>query len=126
MCLFVIGSSNTDLVIYLDHMPKISETLIGGKSKVIFGGKGVNQAVVSMLAGADLKFISQMRNDTFVENLKTYFKKLHFDEKYILTDENINLGIAHILVSKRGENSIAVSSGSNGTLTFKNTQLFLN
>ena len=39
MSLFVIGSSNTDLVIYLDHIPKIGETIIGGESKVVFGGK---------------------------------------------------------------------------------------
>ena len=34
MSLFVIGSSNTDLVIYLDRIPKIGETIIGGESKV--------------------------------------------------------------------------------------------
>ena len=27
---FVIGSSNTDLVIYLDRIPKIGETVMGG------------------------------------------------------------------------------------------------
>ena len=37
MSLFTIGSSNTDLVIYLDHIPKIGETVIGGESQVIFG-----------------------------------------------------------------------------------------
>ena len=125
MSLFVIGSSNTDLVIYLDHIPKIGETIIGGESKVVFGSKGANQAVASMRAGADVKFITQLGNDTFGENLKTYFKKLGFEEKYILTDKNNHSGIAHIFVSKKGENSIAVASGSNGTLTFEKIKPFL-
>ena len=60
MSLFVIGSSNTDLVIYLDRIPKIGETIIGGESKVVYGGKGANQAVASMRAGADVKFITQL------------------------------------------------------------------
>jgi ribokinase len=76
MSLFVIGSSNTDLVIYLDHIPKIGETIIGGESKVVFGGKGANQAVASKRAGADIKFITQLGNDIFGENLKIYFKNL--------------------------------------------------
>ncbi|MAC92124.1 MAG: ribokinase [Flavobacteriaceae bacterium] len=126
MSLFVIGSSNTDLVIYLDHIPKIGETIIGGESKVIFGGKGANQAVASKRAGADIKFITQLGNDTFGENLKIYFKNLDFDEKYILTDNNNHSGIAHIFVSKKGENSIAVAAGSNGTLTFEKIEPFLN
>ena len=54
MGLFVIGSSNTDLVIYLDHIPKIGETVIGGESSVIFGGKGANQAVAAKRAGANI------------------------------------------------------------------------
>ncbi len=45
MNLFVIGSSNIDLVIYLKRIPKIGETVIGGEFKKIFGGKGANQAV---------------------------------------------------------------------------------
>ena len=126
MSLFVIGSSNTDLVIYLDHIPKIGETIIGGESKVIFGGKGANQAVASKRAGADIKFITQLGNDTFGENLKIYFKNLGFDEKYILTDNNNHSGIAHIFVSKKGENSIAVAAGSNGTLTFEKIEPFIN
>ena len=126
MSLFVIGSSNTDLVIYLDRIPKIGETIIGGESKVVYGGKGANQAVASMRAGADIKFITQLGNDNFGKNLKAYFHELGFDKKYILIDENNHSGIAHIFVSKKGENSIAVASGSNATLTFKKLKPFLN
>ena len=73
MSLITIGSSNTDLVIYLDHIPKIGETVIGGESSVIFGGKGANQAVAAKRAGADIKFITQLGDDGFGEGMKKHF-----------------------------------------------------
>ena len=66
---FVIGSSNTDLVIYLDRIPKIGETVMGGSSSIIYGGKGANQAVSIKIAGGNVKFITQLGNDIFVKNL---------------------------------------------------------
>ncbi len=125
MSLFVIGSSNTDLVLYMKHIPKIGETVVGAESSVIFGGKGANQAVSSRRAGADTKFITQLGNDSFGDELKKHFKKENLPEKYILTDSSKPSGVAHIFVSEKGENSIAVASGSNGSLTFKKLEPFL-
>ena len=75
MGLFTIGSSNTDLVIYLDHIPKIGETVIGGESSIIFGGKGANQAVAAKRAGADIKFVTQLGDDSFGEGMKKHLMK---------------------------------------------------
>ena len=123
---FVIGSSNTDLVIYLDRIPKIGETVMGGSSSIIYGGKGANQAVSIKKAGGNVKFITQLGNDIFGKNLKNYFKKLKLPSKYILTDSKSPSGTAQIFVSKDGENSIAVAPGSNGTLKFNILKKFLN
>ena len=125
MSLITIGSSNTDLVIYLDHIPKIGETVIGGESSVIFGGKGANQAVAAKRAGADIKFITQLGDDGFGEGMKKHFTDEGLPQQYVLTDPDQPSGIAQIFVSKKGENSIAVASGSNGTLTFDRLQPFL-
>ena len=125
MGLFVIGSSNTDLVIYLDHIPKIGETVIGGESSVIFGGKGANQAVAAKRAGADINFITQLGDDGFGQGMKKHFKEEELPQRYVLTDLEQPSGIAQIFVSKKGENSIAVASGSNGTLTFDRLKPFL-
>ena len=126
MGLFVIGSSNTDLVIYLDHIPKIGETVIGGESSVIFGGKGANQAVAAKRAGANINFITQLGDDGFGEGMKRHFMQEELPQRYVLTDSDQPSGIAQIFVSKKGENSIAVASGSNGTLTFERLEPFLN
>ena len=125
MSLFTIGSSNTDLVIYLDHIPKIGETVIGGESSIIFGGKGANQAVAAKRAGADIKFVTQLGNDSFGEGMKKHLMKEDLPQEYILKDKNQPSGIAQIFVSKKGENSIAVASGSNGTLTFDRLKPFI-
>ena len=125
MGLFVIGSSNTDLVIYLDHIPKIGETVIGGESSVIFGGKGANQAVAAKRAGANINFITQLGNDGFGVGMKRHFMHEELPQRYVLTDLDHPSGIAQIFVSKKGENSIAVASGSNGTLTFERLKPFL-
>ena len=83
---WAIGSTNIDLVIYIDHIPKIGETVIGGESQVIFGGKGANQAVAAKKAGSDVKFITQLGDDNFGNELIKYFKSLDFPEKYLLVD----------------------------------------
>ena len=59
MKLVVIGSSNMDLVISLPRIPAIGETVLGGKSSMVFGGKGANQAVAAIRAKADDAFICQ-------------------------------------------------------------------
>lgn len=113
MELVVVGSSNMDLVISLPRIPAIGETVLGGKSNMVFGGKGANQAVASIRAGCDTLFITKVGNDLFGENMKSHFKTEGFSTDLILTDAKEPTGIAQIFVSKKGENSIAVAPGAN-------------
>ena len=41
--LLVIGSSNTDLVIRCDRLPRPGETVLGGEFARFAGGKGANR-----------------------------------------------------------------------------------
>ena len=47
----VVGSSNTDMIIQLDRIPRPGETLLGGEFTSAAGGKGANQAVGAARAG---------------------------------------------------------------------------
>lgn len=116
MKLVVIGSSNMDLVISLPRIPAVGETVLGGKSSMIFGGKGANQAVAAIRAGGDVAYIAKVGNDLFGANMKSHFEKEGFRTDLILTDENEPTGIAQIFVSEKGENSIAVAPGANMNL----------
>ena len=43
--ILVVGSSNTDMVIKTNHLPRTGETVLGGTFFMNPGGKGANQAV---------------------------------------------------------------------------------
>lgn len=124
MKLVVVGSSNMDLVISLPRIPAVGETVLGGKSSMVFGGKGANQAVASIRSGGDIAYIAKVGNDLFGENMKNHFKKEGFRTDLILTDESEPTGIAQIFVSEKGENSIAVAPGANMKLMPKDIEPF--
>jgi ribokinase len=50
----LIGRSNTDRIIRLDHLLKPGETALGGQFLTVAGGKGVNQAVAAARTGGDV------------------------------------------------------------------------
>jgi len=102
-----------DLVLSLPRIPAVGETVLGGKSSMIFGGKGANQAVAAIRSGGDVAFIAKVGNDLFGEKMKNHFKMEGFNSDHILTDKKEPTGIAQIFVSEKGENSIAVAAGAN-------------
>jgi ribokinase len=51
--LVVVGSYNTDLIIWCDRIPTKGETLMGGDSEMFSGGRGANCAVAPL--GPDVR-----------------------------------------------------------------------
>ena len=49
---FVLGSTNIDLICRTEALPLPGETVLGGDVLQAFGGKGANQAVAAARAGA--------------------------------------------------------------------------
>ncbi len=118
----VIGSSNTDMVIKMERIPKPGETILGGKFNTAAGGKGANQAVAAARAGGDVVFVARVGNDMFGEQAVDGFKKENIDVKNVLTDTTEPSGVALIFVDEKGENSIAVASGANANLSVEDVQ----
>jgi len=113
----VVGSSNTDMVIQLDRIPRPGETILGGKFVMAAGGKGANQAVAAARAGGDVTFVARVGNDMFGKNAMAGFQKEGIRVDHILRDKASPSGVALIFVASDGENSIAVASGANGRLS---------
>ena len=117
--IYVIGSSNTDMVVKSNFLPKPGETVIGDTFLMNPGGKGANQAVSACKLGADVTFITKVGNDMFGKKAVNNFKKIGIKTDYIRIDKNNSSGIAIIMVDKSGENSISVAPGANNSLTIK-------
>jgi ribokinase len=113
----VVGSSNTDMIIKMDRIPRPGETIIGGEFITAAGGKGANQAVGAARAGGRVTFIARVGNDSLGEQAIAGFKKDGINVDYIVRDPVTPSGVALIFVGKNGENSIAVASGANGNLS---------
>ncbi|MDE5594334.1 MAG: ribokinase, partial [Muribaculaceae bacterium] len=61
----VVGSSNTDMVVRCQRMPRPGETVLGGEFMMNPGGKGANQAVAVARLGGDVAFIGKVGDDIF-------------------------------------------------------------
>jgi len=113
----VVGSSNTDMIIKVPHVPVPGETIIGGTFSIAAGGKGANQAVAAARAGGDVTFVARVGDDMFGEQAKEGFVKDNINVDHVLSDKGAPSGVALIFVGEDGENSIAVASGANANLS---------
>lgn len=113
----VVGSYNTDLRIKTGRIPRPGETVIGGVFSKGGGGKGANQAVAAVRAGADVSFIARVGNDTHGLEGMQHLRGEHVNTEYVVHDPGFATGVAFIVVDERGENSIVVAAGANGQLS---------
>lgn len=61
----VIGSYNTDLVIWCDAIPVKGQSIMGGDFEMFSGGRGANCAVAAARAGCQVKFVGAHGRDAF-------------------------------------------------------------
>lgn len=117
MCVLIIGSSNTDLVVHSDRLPKPGETVLGGTFFLNPGGKGANQAVAAARLGKDITFCCKTGEDSYGKDAKTLFDKEGLDTRYVFSTPDVPSGVALITVDSRAENCIVVASGANQCIT---------
>ena len=115
--ILVVGSSNTDMIIKMERIPKPGETIIGGEFASAAGGKGANQAVGAARAGGTVTFIARIGQDMFGDKAMAGFVAERINVDYMVRDRTSPSGVALIFVGQNGENSIAVALGANAKLT---------
>ncbi len=120
--ILVVGSTNMDMVVKTNHIPKPGETVLGGTFFMNPGGKGANQAVAVSRLGGDVVFISKIGNDIFGKQSSKIFGDEGINIGGIYAEVNSPSGIALITVDKQGENSIVVAPGSNSFLDKNNVK----
>lgn len=114
----VVGSSNTDLVVGMDRLPRPGETLLGGEYRVHAGGKGANQAVAAARAGAHVVFVGARGKDAFGDAAARGLAADGVDLRHFLRKQGVPSGVALILVGGADrQNMIAVAKSANDHLT---------
>ena len=114
---FVLGSTNVDLVVQTDRLPAPGETVLGGDILQAQGGKGANQAVAAARAGAAVRFATCIGTDAFGDDALAALTREGIDTRLVRRSGDHPTGVALITVDETGENCIVVAPGANGTLT---------
>ena len=114
--ILVVGSTNTDMVVKTDHLPRPGETVLGGTFLMNPGGKGANQAVAAARLGAEVTFVCKTGNDLFGVTTRQQLAEEGIDTSFVFTDPHEPSGVALIAVDNRAENTIVVASGANASL----------
>ena len=109
---YVLGSINMDMVISTPYIPSQGETLTGNNFFLNNGGKGANQAVAIAKQNVPTFLISAVGNDEFGKMTLNKLKSYNVNLDYVNTINNINTGVAMIIIENK-DNRIILDSGAN-------------
>ena len=117
MKIAVVGSTNIDVVSYIDKIPEGGETRAAQNFHTAHGGKGANQAVAAAKLGADVLMVSAVGDDMFGKGALENFKQNKIDTSRVNVIEGVATGEATIIVEASGQNRILIYKGANDKLT---------
>ena len=102
-----------DLVVNLKRMPNPGETVVGDTFTTFAGGKGLNQAVATARAGANVRMIGALGNDPYAKVLRNVMDQEKINHSNVIEVAGSS-GTAVIEVDESGQNRIVVIAGANG------------
>ncbi|MFC3800477.1 ribokinase [Cohnella sp. GCM10012308] len=112
----VVGSFNMDMVVSLDRLPRLGETIAGERIQYAPGGKGANQAVGCARLGAATVMIGALGNDRFGREIADSLAQEAIDMEGAAFMEDFPTGVASILRTQE-DNCIVVVPGANERCT---------
>jgi ribokinase len=118
----VVGSINTDLVVYTPRLPTPGETALGGDLHRFGGGKGANQALAAARLGGAVSLIGRVGDDEFGRASTGGLARHGVDVGGVATTAGSASGVALIVVDERGENLIALAPGANWRVTAEDVE----
>lgn len=115
--IIVIGSSNVDLLMKMDHLPEKGETVTDAEFFQVYGGKGANQAVAAARAGGKVAFVNCVGEDAYTPQMVQNYKSDGIDTGFVFHEKGIASGHALIMIGGEGMNYLSVAPGANYRLT---------
>lgn len=113
----IVGSLSVDFVMRVPRRPVKGETISGFDFNTFVGGKGNNQALAAVRAGADVHMVGRVGRDQYGDRLNEVLKANGVSTKFLVRDEQNGTGIANIYVDPEGDNSIVIIAQANGKLS---------
>jgi len=113
----VVGSTNFDIVVKAERLPKEGETLLVSNLKFFPGGKGANQAVAVARLGAHTSLVGAVGTDIIGDHLLQGLVAEGIDTTCVRRDAARASGTAFIMLFPNGNNCIAVDPAANFNLT---------
>ncbi len=117
--LLVVGGINQDVVVRVGRRPGVGETVVGNGPAYVAGGKGANTAVAAARAGAvgvEVALCGAVGRDAAGDEQIRELVQAGVDVTAVTSGDDVPTGVAMIVVTPDGENSIAVGAGANATL----------
>jgi len=113
----VLGSLNVDFVVRTEVRPGPGETVSGRDFSIYPGGKGANQAVAASRAGGKVTMAGRIGDDVFSSVLTKSLLEAGVRGDLVRVTGGVSTGSAVIVIDAKGENSIVVVPGANGTVS---------
>lgn len=113
--ILVIGSINMDLVIQVDRMPVMGETLRGYGAATNAGGKGANQAAAMAKLGASVRMLGAVGRDEYGRKMRSILSACGVQCDSVV-DADQPTGLALITVC-HGDNCIVIDPGANASIS---------
>ena len=118
----VIGSSNVDLIMKLDRLPRRGESVPDGIFMQTYGGKGANQAVAAARTGGHpesgrVVFVNCVGDDVYTPQMVQNFRDDGLDTRYVFSETGMASGHALVMIGEEGNNYLSVAPGANHRLT---------
>ena len=113
----VIGSSNVDMIMKMEKLPRLGETVTDAEFFQVYGGKGANTAVGAARAGGKVNFVNCVGDDIFSDPMVENFRRDGINTEFVFKENGISSGTALIMIGGKGDNYLSVAPGANYRLT---------
>jgi ribokinase len=113
----VIGSSNVDMIMKMEKLPRLGETVTDAEFFQVYGGKGANTAVGAARAGGKVNFVNCVGDDIFSDPMVENFRKDGINTEFVFKEKGISSGTALVMIGGKGDNYLSVAPGANYRLT---------
>lgn len=108
----VVGSVNMDLIARTSRLPTAGETILGKAFLTEPGGKGANQAVAAARLGGEVSILGRVGTDDYGKHMRASLEAEGCNVSGLRAVEGPS-GVAVILVTDSGQNTIVVIPGAN-------------